>query len=145
MTGVARGPANANVSVGIFEEFFVASKQLAGQVALVTGVNKRIGRSIALRLAAEGASVAVNYRGAKKDADDVVREILAGGAKAVAIQADVTKRESVVELGDVAERDDDRPSRASRIPYRPMNSANSSASGLPLSLRVRPARSSHAT
>jgi 3-oxoacyl-[acyl-carrier protein] reductase len=98
MAGVARGPANATVSVGIFEEFFVASKQLAGQVALVTGVNKRIGRSIALRLAAEGASVAVNYRGAKQDADDVVREILAGGAKAVAIQADVTKRAEVARL-----------------------------------------------
>src|ERR1700683_1275511 len=43
MAGVARGPASANVSVGIFGESYVASKQLAGQVALVTGVNKRIG------------------------------------------------------------------------------------------------------
>jgi len=83
----------------------VASKQLAGQVALVTGVNKRIGRSIALRLAAEGASVAVNYRGAKQDADDVVREILAGGEKAVAIQADVTKRAEVAKLFAAVEED----------------------------------------
>jgi len=105
MAGVARGPASANVSIGIFEEFFVASKQLAGQVALVTGVNKRIGRSIALRLAAEGASVAVNYRGAKQDADDVVREILAGGEKAVAIQADVTKRAEVAKLFAAVEED----------------------------------------
>jgi NAD(P)-dependent dehydrogenase (short-subunit alcohol dehydrogenase family) len=93
------------VSVGIFEVLFVASKQLAGQVALVTGVNRRIGRSIALRLAAEGASVAVNYRSAKKDADDVVREILAGGAKAVAIQADVTKRAEVAKLFAAAEKE----------------------------------------
>ena len=83
----------------------MASKQLAGQVALVTGVNKRIGRSIALRLAAEGASVAVNYRGAKQDADDVVREILAGGEKAVAIQADVTKRAEVAKLFAAVEED----------------------------------------
>jgi 3-oxoacyl-[acyl-carrier protein] reductase len=105
MAGVAGGPANANVSVGVFEEFWVAAKQLAGQVALVTGVNKRIGRSIALRLAAEGASVAVNYRGAKKDADDVVREIAAGGGKAVAIQADVTKRAEVAKLFAAVEKD----------------------------------------
>ena len=83
----------------------MASKQLAGQVALVTGVNKRIGRSIALRLAAGGASVAVNYRGAKQDADDVVRDILTGGAKAVAIQADVTKRAEVAKLFAAVEMD----------------------------------------
>src|SRR5580658_6505615 len=98
MAGVAGGPANANVSVGVFEEFWVAAKQLAGQVALVTGVNKRIGRSISLRLAAEGASVAVNYRGAKQDADAVVREIVAAGGKAAAFQADVTKRAEVERL-----------------------------------------------
>jgi len=59
----------------------------------------------ALRLAAEGASVAVNYRGAKQDADDVVREILAGGEKAVAIQADVTKRAEVAKLFAAVEKD----------------------------------------
>jgi NAD(P)-dependent dehydrogenase (short-subunit alcohol dehydrogenase family) len=86
------------VSVGSFEVILVASQQLRGQVALVTGVNKRVGRSIALGLASEGAAVAVNYRGAKQDADDVVREIAAGGAKAMAIQADVTKRAEVAKL-----------------------------------------------
>ncbi len=74
------------------------AKRLEGQVALVTGVNKRIGRSISLRLAAEGASVAVNYRGAKQDADAVVRDIGAAGGKAAAIQADVTKRTEVEKL-----------------------------------------------
>jgi len=80
------------------------AKTLEGQVALVTGVNKRIGRSISLRLAAEGASVAVNYRGAKLDADAVVREITAAGGKAVAIQADVTKRAEVEKLFAAAEK-----------------------------------------
>jgi 3-oxoacyl-[acyl-carrier protein] reductase len=81
------------------------AKPLDGQVALVTGVNKRIGRSISLRLAAEGASVAVNYRGAKQDADAVVREIAVTGGKAVAIQADVTKRNEVERLFAAAEKE----------------------------------------
>jgi NAD(P)-dependent dehydrogenase (short-subunit alcohol dehydrogenase family) len=74
------------------------SKPLDGQVALVTGSAKRIGRSIALRLAGEGAAIVVNYRGSKADADAVVREIQAAGVKAVAIQADVSKRDEVVKL-----------------------------------------------
>jgi NAD(P)-dependent dehydrogenase (short-subunit alcohol dehydrogenase family) len=81
------------------------AKALEGQVALVTGVNKRIGRSISLRLAAEGAAIAVNYRGAKQDADAVVSEIAAAGGKAVAIQADVTKRNDVAKLFAAAEKE----------------------------------------
>jgi NAD(P)-dependent dehydrogenase (short-subunit alcohol dehydrogenase family) len=81
------------------------SKPLDGQVALVTGSAKRIGRSIALRLAGEGAALVVNYRGSKADADAVVREIQAAGVKAVAIQADVSKRDEVVKLFAEVERD----------------------------------------
>jgi NAD(P)-dependent dehydrogenase (short-subunit alcohol dehydrogenase family) len=81
------------------------AKPLEGQVALVTGVNKRIGRSISLRLAAEGAAVAVNYRGAKQDADAVVRDIAGLGGKAVAIQADVTKRAEAEKLFAAAEKE----------------------------------------
>lgn len=81
------------------------SKPLDGQVALVTGSAKRIGRSIALRLAAEGAAIAVNYRGSKADAEAVVREIQAAGVKAVAIQADVSKRDEVVKLFAEVERE----------------------------------------
>jgi len=81
------------------------SKPLDGQVALVTGAAKRIGRSIALRLAGEGAAIAVNYRGSKADADAVVREIQAAGVKAVAIQADVSKRDEVVKLFAEVERE----------------------------------------
>ena len=81
------------------------SKPLDGQVALVTGAAKRIGRSIALRLAGEGAAIAVNYRGSKADAEAVVREIQAAGVKAVAIQADVSKRDEVVKLFAEVERE----------------------------------------
>ena len=81
------------------------SKPLDGHVALVTGSAKRIGRSIALRLAGEGAAIVVNYRGSKADADAVVREIQAAGVKAVAIQADVSKRDEVVKLFAEVERE----------------------------------------
>jgi pteridine reductase len=81
------------------------SKPLDGQVALVTGAAKRIGRSIALRLAGEGAAIVVNYRGSKADAEAVVGEIQAAGVKAVAIQADVSKRDEVVKLFAEVERE----------------------------------------
>ena len=57
----------------------MAAKQLDGQVALVTGAAKRIGRSIALRLASAGAAVVVNYRRSKQEAEAVVCEIQASG------------------------------------------------------------------
>ena len=76
----------------------MAGKQLDGQVALVTGAAKRIGRSIALRFAAEGAAVVINYNSSKKEADAVVREIRSHGGKAVAVQANVSRRADVRKL-----------------------------------------------
>jgi len=76
----------------------VAGKQLTGQVALVTGAAKRLGRSIALRFAAEGAAVVVNYKSSKKEADAVVREIRSLGGKAAAVQANVSRRADVRKL-----------------------------------------------
>lgn len=76
----------------------MAEKALAGKVALVTGAGIRIGRSIALRLAAEGADVVVNYRKSADEAQEVVAKIEAGGRKAVAIQADVSKRADVTKV-----------------------------------------------
>jgi NAD(P)-dependent dehydrogenase (short-subunit alcohol dehydrogenase family) len=87
------------------EGFSVSQKQLEGQVALVTGAGKRIGRSIALRLAAEGAAVAVNYRTSKAEAESVVGEIGALGARAVAIQADVSLRAEVAKLFAAVEKE----------------------------------------
>ncbi len=68
---------------------------LSGQVALVTGAAKRIGRSIALRLAAEGADVAVNYLSSRADAESLAGEITGLERKAIAVQGDVALRTDV--------------------------------------------------
>ena len=71
---------------------------LTGKVGLVTGAAQRIGRSVALRLASEGADVVVNYRTSKSEAAEVVAQITAKGRRAVAIQADVAKRLDVLAM-----------------------------------------------
>jgi 3-oxoacyl-[acyl-carrier protein] reductase len=74
------------------------TKKLAGKVAVVTGASKGIGASIAKHLAAEGASVVVNYASSKPGADKVVSEITAKGGKAIAVQADVAKKQDIERL-----------------------------------------------
>ena len=76
----------------------MAGRPLEGQVALVTGAGKRIGRSIALRLAAEGAAIVVNYSSSRDEAEAVTREIGASGSRAIAIQTDVRKRADVEKM-----------------------------------------------
>jgi 3-oxoacyl-[acyl-carrier protein] reductase len=68
-----------------------AMAKLTNQVAVVTGASKGIGAGIAKALAAEGASVVVNYSSSKEGADRVVQEITAKGGKAIAVQGDVSK------------------------------------------------------
>lgn len=65
------------------------------KVALVTGASRGIGRSIALQLADEGYTVAVNYAGSKDKAEAVVNEIKEKGVDAVAIQANVANGDEV--------------------------------------------------
>jgi 3-oxoacyl-[acyl-carrier protein] reductase len=72
--------------------------KLAGKVAVVTGASKGIGASIAKALAAEGASVVVNYASSKEGADRVVAEITKAGGKAVAVQGDVAKTADITRL-----------------------------------------------
>ena len=78
--------------------------KLQGKVAVVTGASKGIGAGIAKALAAEGASVVVNYAASREGAERVVREITERGGKALAVQADVAKRADVERLFDEAAR-----------------------------------------
>src|SRR5476651_234821 len=73
-------------------------KKLEGKVAVVTGASKGIGASIAKHLAAEGASVVVNYSSSKEGADRVVMQIEKNGGKAIAVQANAAKKADIERL-----------------------------------------------
>jgi len=67
-----------------------ASRELSGQVALVTGSGRNIGRAIALALSAGGAAVAVNTRASRDAVESVAHEIRESGGRAAVFMADVS-------------------------------------------------------
>jgi pteridine reductase len=78
---------------------------LTGQVALVTGAGKRIGRAIALALGSDGAHVAVHYNDSEAPAQETVKTIEAAGGKATLFKADLRDAPAAGALAnDVASR-----------------------------------------
>lgn len=71
---------------------------LQGQVAVVTGGSRGIGRGICLSLAEAGANIVVNYRRDEKAAGEVVKKIQEMGRKALAVMGDVSNFEVAKEL-----------------------------------------------
>jgi 3-oxoacyl-[acyl-carrier protein] reductase/pteridine reductase len=73
------------------------ARPLAGKTALVSGAAKRIGRAIALALAASGANVAITYRDSQAEAEETVRDLAALDVDALAVRTDLGDPESIRE------------------------------------------------
>lgn len=82
--------------------------RLSHKIAVVTGASKGIGAAIARQLAAEGAAVVVNYSTSREGADRVAAEIVRGGGRAIAVQANVANEADVRRLFEEARRVYDR-------------------------------------
>jgi 3-oxoacyl-[acyl-carrier protein] reductase len=72
--------------------------KLKGKIAVVTGASKGIGAAAARRLAAEGASVVVNFHTDRQNADRIVSEIVRDGGHAIAVGADVSDEKQIAAL-----------------------------------------------
>lgn len=84
------------------------SQSIEGKIAFITGGSRGIGRATALKLAGEGCDVAIVYHNSHEEADSVCSEIQALGRRSMAIQADVSDPESLVEAFDTFRTQFDR-------------------------------------
>jgi NAD(P)-dependent dehydrogenase (short-subunit alcohol dehydrogenase family) len=100
------------------------SKPLKNKLALVTGSSRGIGAAIAIRLAAEGASVILNYAASPERAEKVVKEIRNAGGKAEAVGADLARPATgedargdgeALSLNQGDDSPSSRPTRSSRL------------------------------
>jgi NAD(P)-dependent dehydrogenase (short-subunit alcohol dehydrogenase family) len=80
-------------------------KRFEGQTALVTGASRGLGREIARQLAAEGASVGINYVNRKEGAESLLNEIRSAGGRAMVVQADVSQADQVQQMVDSVTRE----------------------------------------
>lgn len=78
---------------------------LEGRVALVTGGAKRIGRSIVEKLAAEGADIVINYASSQVEAESLASDVRKLGRRALAIPANVSKKQDVQRMFQTIERE----------------------------------------
>src|ERR1700716_767638 len=86
------------------ERMCMTAKELDGKVAIVTGAGRNIGRAIALALASDGASILVNARSNRAEADGVAREIEAAGGKAIVHIGDIADAAQVHAMVELAAR-----------------------------------------
>lgn len=117
-------PLSASLSASLPESLPESMIDLTGQVALVTGSSRGIGRACALRLAQAGADVVINYVSSRAAAEEVAGRVLAMGRRAAIVKADISEPDDVAEMaayvGDTFGRLDVLISNAATGGFRPL-------------------------
>lgn len=78
--------------------------KLKGKVAIVTGAGRDIGKAVAIKLAAEGAKVVINFRSNEEQANETLQSIKQSGSEAIIVKGDVTKNEDVAKVVSDAQK-----------------------------------------
>ncbi|KAJ5981250.1 hypothetical protein N7499_001737 [Penicillium canescens] len=83
----------------------MSNKTLAGKVAIITGASRGIGAAISLKLAHQGANIALNYKSNANAAEQVAKEIRTLGVRAITLKADVSQQEEVKAMFEAAQKE----------------------------------------